>query len=400
VYQNVLWNATIRLEECERQLYAAKATLAPLSQSRPEQANAGAIGVDAAYLKIIKEAERRSKKDFRQSHRRGERGIVIGPTEGDFRRHTFRALQNARRIRNILSGDASFKLAIIMSQEHISILKECDGKTSKLYREACRLWANGTLFDDVIATAEMVPYKANDNHTLDGSSNYWLRALSSYINAPYKVTLFLDSDAYTCPGFERLFELADNRPRNVYWQLPSMQKVDLAIGMDQYPVSDLNNHGHWLPGDEKLLHDFLYFPERNTGVVLFHFYRPLLHIFAHFLPLVGEHIYKHVATLKNKAVNDQQPFRVALYLFRRLFPEFNEQQIPMHASCRNYPGRVYAGTDGFKNGMYPIQSNGKHCSECSCTPCLMNHNGKTHFLAVNGRNGWKDDRYFHNITKQ
>jgi hypothetical protein len=243
VYQNVLWNTTIRVHLDEWELLQRyRVANEKLSQlSGPQQAHNGAIGVDPAYLKILMEAERRSKQDFRQSHRRGKRGIVIGPTDGDFHRHTFRALQNARRIRNILSASSSFKLAISISQEHFSMLKECDtGKTraSKLHREACRLWANGTLVDDVIPTAEMVSqHKFNDNHTLR-SSNGWLRALSSNINAPYKLTLFLDSDAYTCPGFERLFELAANRPGNVYWQLPSMQKVDLAIGMDQYPVSE------------------------------------------------------------------------------------------------------------------------------------------------------------------
>lgn len=233
--------------------------------------------------------------------------------------------------------------------------------------------ANGKLFDDVIA------YKANENTTfLDHNlSCYWLKKLSSYLNVPYKGTLSLDMDTYPCPDFETLFKLGDNKVRNVCWHLPSMKKVDLALGIDEYPIANLRNHRNWLPGDRKLLQDFLYFAEQNTGMVLLNFYRPLVHTFAHF-----------------EAVNDQCPFRVALYRFRRLFPEFKKQQIPMHTSCRNHPGKVYACTDGFKNGKYPIQPNGKHCGECRCTPFLINHNGGTHFLTINGRLGWDDDPYF------
>jgi hypothetical protein len=53
-----------------------------------------------------------------------------------------------------------------MSQEHISLLNDCNEKASRFYREACRLWANGKLFDDVIAAGKMAPYKANENPTL------------------------------------------------------------------------------------------------------------------------------------------------------------------------------------------------------------------------------------------
>jgi hypothetical protein len=174
-----------------------------------------------------------------------------------------------------------------------------------------------------------------------------------------------------------------------------VKKVDLVIGIDQYSVADLRNHGHLVaPGVGKLLQDFLYVSERNTGVVLLNFYRPLVHTFAHFVPLVDEHVFNPMSLpLKMRLSMINALFRIALYRFRRLVPEFNEQQIPMHTSCRNYPGKVYAGTDGFKNGMYLIQPNGKHCSECRCTPLLINHNGGTYFLTINGRTGWEDDRY-------
>jgi hypothetical protein len=166
VYQNVLW-------KCEQQ---------HITQQTPhwlptllELANAGAIGVDPAYLKIRKESERHSKtRTFRQSHLcRGEWGIGIGPTKGDFRRHTFRALQNWRDARQLQAWLYN------MSQDHIfHILKEWDGKTSKTLNRARHLSSVG---------GERV--------------------------------------------FERLFELADSIGRATCRLaiFPSMQKLDLAI---------------------------------------------------------------------------------------------------------------------------------------------------------------------------
>ena len=147
----------------------------------------------------------------------------------------------------------------------------------------------------------------------------------------------------------------------------------------------------WIPGDEEILSDSIHFAERNTGAVLFNFERPLTHTLAHFIPLVSEHIYNNVATPDKKVVNDQVPFRVALYLFQRFQPQFVEHQIPMHASCRTYPGLGYAGTDGFLNGMYPLQQDGRPCRECSCTPCLINHNAASHRVTMDGYMGWEED---------
>jgi hypothetical protein len=85
-----------------------------------------------------------------------------------------------------------------------------------------------------------------------------------------------------------------------------MKKVDLVIGMRQYPVADLRNHGHWLPGDRRLLQDNIFFRCCST--------------FFDRSYIVAEHV-----------------------ILPRLFSEIDEQQIPMHTLCRNDPGKVYAG---------------------------------------------------------
>ena len=217
-----------------------------------------------------------------------------------------------------------------------------------------------------------------------------MKALGGYRLAPYEHSLFLDSDSYPCPGIKNLFQLT--KPEEYfgkYWQLPITGAADLAIGMDQY--ADWQNH-KWIPGDANILTDCANFAERNTGTVLFNFQQPLAHILAHFIPLVSEHVYNNVASSKQKVTNDQVPFRMALYLFHRFQPDFVEHQIPMHASCRAYPGRNIAGTDGFKNGMYPLQQDGKQCSECSCTPCLINHFSIDIWpVKIGGFLGWEED---------
>ena len=152
----------------------------------------------------------------------------------------------------------------------------------------------------------------------------------------------------------------------------SRSLTDVAIGLEQYPFEPTSPK-HFVPGDPAILNDYFTFTFRNDGVVLFHFRRKLAHVFAHFIPLVSEYVYNHVGNEKFKVVNDQTPFNIALYLFHRLVPDFLETQIPMHASCRAYPGQKFAGTDGFLNGMLPMQQDGKYCSECQCSSCLISH---------------------------
>jgi hypothetical protein len=173
------------------------------------------------------------------------------------------------------------------------------------------------------------------------------------------------------------------------WSLSSTETVDLAIGIDQCPRGT-GGSDRWTPGDKLILKDFETFAERNAGTDLWNFHRQLVHELATFAPLVAEHIYNNVATPEEKVVNDQNPFRTALYLFKRLKPEFNEQMLPMHTSCRTYPGAPFAGIDGFKNGMYPFISDaGERCAECYCTPCLIGHTAKS--FTINGKMGWEED---------
>mmetsp|Transcript_5350 Transcript_5350/g.7712 ORF Transcript_5350/g.7712 Transcript_5350/m.7712 type:complete len:440 (-) Transcript_5350:20-1339(-) len=352
-------------------------------------------GVDRVYLELFNKAKTLADEDYGKHHNNGLMGVVIGPTEGRFD-YTWKAIKNGARIRNIMQKHPEGKerkqirLALVTSRQHVDELKKC----GQLKSEACKIWTkfNGTLFDDVIQTDEDLPYKGNDNHTdlKQGTSKFWLKALGGYRLAPYRHSLFLDSDAYLCPGFEALFQFSNSDAgyKN-HWQVPIVGSGDLTIGLEQF-VHDKKKLDKWIPGNEDALSDFARFQLRNTGTVLFNFERRFGHHFAHFIPLVAEHIYNNVATPQKKVTNDQWPFRIALYLFKRLHPHFVEHNFPMHTSCRSYPGQKYAGTDGFLNGMFPMQPDGKHCSECSCTPCLVNH-CRGYTVKINGNLGWEDD---------
>ena len=385
-----------------------------LRQSHSSEFEGRENGIDPIYLQLLKRAQKNSQTRLQVSPKKQPyEGIVIGPTEGKWERHTFRALQNARRIRNVLAmtNSTNVKVALMTSQEHVDLLQSCNqvpqedeegtvaNKSSgsskhwilhmkqlgiameaySTFREACRLWDHGKLFDDIVVT-QLGDLQPNDNHTnlSQGTSSYWLKALGGYRNAPYKTSLFVDTDAYPCPGVEKLFAVTFFPQK--YWQLNVKRPADLAIGLEQFP----NDGGQedWNPGrgqgpdnTDMLWQEYSEFTCRNTGVVLFHFARPLTLLFTEFLPLVAEHVYNNVAAKVNQTVtNDQTPFRIALFVFRRLYPLFTEQNFPMHASCRSYPGKRHAGTDGFVNGMFPLMPNGKHCDECYCTPCLVAHN--------------------------
>ena len=214
--------------------------------------------------------------------------------------------------------------------------------------------------------------------------------LSKYRSAPYKTSWFLDSDAFPCPGFNKLFGVLKPALNEKYWQLPITAEGDFAIGIEQYAKGDRNEY--FLPGpDRTVLADYFTYAFRNSGSVMFNFHRKLAHTLAEFIPLVAMHMHDNASTPKNKVFNDQTALRHALYLFERLNPDYVSQLFPMHSSCRTYPGRKYAGTDGFENGMFPIQFDGKYCSDCSCTPCLIAHTAGTHFVTLNGSTGWGDD---------
>jgi hypothetical protein len=359
-------------------------------------------GVDPIYIKLLQQAEERSAADYDTSHKLGDQGFVIGPTEGDFQRHTVRALQNARRIRNILPDLTTVKVALMTSPDHFQRLSACHtagNENERKDQEACRLWANGTLFDHVVLTREG-EFQHNDNNTNtnQGSSKYWLKALGGYRHAPYTTSIFLDSDAYPCPGAEHIFSLAQPMSsKQKYWQVPNTAPVDFAAGVDQFPFGT-GNPRFWTPGDPSILTDYQFFAERNTGTTLFQFHRPLARTFAHFIPLVAEHVYNNVATPQRQVANDQGPFKMAHYLFQRLRPDFVDSVIPMHTSCRTYPGQSSTGTDGFVNGMFPLvvldnkdkQQKQQHCRECSCTPCLVAHT-PNYFVYIHGQKGWEEN---------
>jgi hypothetical protein len=284
----------------------------------------------------------------------------------------------------------------MVSPDSIKELEGCDTLPVERYMEGCRLWANGTLFDHVIPTKEEYQLNGNGTYNEQGSSSYWLKALGGYRHAPFKKTMFLDSDAYPCPGFENLFDLLTitKSPDQKLWQLRNYADVDFAAGIDQFPFGTRCGDP-FIPGDRVILSKgYTQFTERNTGTTMFNFERQVAHTFAHFIPLVAQHIYNNVASEEAYVANDQCPFRVAMYLFLRLRPDFVDLQIPQHSSCRSYPGHDYAGTDGFLNGMFPLQADGKHCSECHCTPCLVAHT-PGYPVKINGTMGWESEAMSH-----
>ena len=48
------------------------------------------LGIDQVYVNLLEEAKRRSEADFATSHTKSKRGVVIGPVEGNFKRHALR----------------------------------------------------------------------------------------------------------------------------------------------------------------------------------------------------------------------------------------------------------------------------------------------------------------------
>ena len=352
------------------------------------------LGVHQIYLDLFAKAKKLTSDDWDSVVFRGQRGVLIGPIAGAFR-HITKALQNARRIRSILPHNSTIKIAIMLSDQIKAILENCTSNSVPEDADACRLWNGGALFDDVIIIEKDLPYKPNEANTYNSketSGLYWMQALAGYRFAPYVETLFLDSDARPCPGFEKIFSIL--KPfSNQLWPMPLFKIVDLAIGIDQYRDSGAPGTPYWCPGDPRVLVDFKYYSERNTGTVLLNFHSQLARQFAHFVPLVAEHVYNNVASAPGKEVtNDQIPFLVALYLFRRLEPNFNEQILPIHTSCRTYAGIKAAGIDGDKNGMFPLMENGKHCRTCYCTPCLVTHG--TSIAIQDGKMGWEEDFVF------
>ncbi|KAI2507186.1 hypothetical protein MHU86_7252 [Fragilaria crotonensis] len=351
------------------------------------------LGVFQVYLDIFAKAKKLATDDFPSINFRGQRGVLIGPIAGKFL-HTTKALQNARRIRSILAYNSTVKIAIMLSSELKSSLDNCPSNSDPENADTCRMWNGGALFDDVIVMQEDIPYKSNEATAFDSASisgKYWMQALSGYLLAPYVETLFLDSDARPCPGFEKLFSFLHPFTDKL-WALPLTKTVDLAVGLDQYRDSGFPGTHYWCPGDARVLSDFAQYAERNTGTVLLNFHSILTRQFAHFVPLVAEHIYNNVATPIKSVTNDQVPFLVAVYLFRRLEPEFNEQILPLHASCRTYAGVESTGIDGDQNGMFPIMEYGDRCRACSCTPCLITHG--TAITIEGGKMGWEDDFEF------
>jgi len=369
------------------------------------------LGVLPSYISILQEAYRRADEDISTGNTRGKlgrRGVVIGPTEGHIR-HTVKALQNARRIRTVLGLDKSVKIALMTSESHIHLLHNCVGPVNKtrfkIWNKTmsseeknhvsmlCKLWANGTVLDDLLPTIDN-EYKHNDNNTNteQGSSFNMMKNMASYVHGPYVQSLFLDTDAYPCPGFPKLFSLVKNTHLSKAFKTPITGNADVAIGLEQYSFDPRNGAKHFCPGNPDKLQDWFTFNYRNDGVVLFHYHRKISNVFAHFIPLISEHVYNHVASPTWKIVNDQTPFNIALYLFHRLVPEFVETVIPQHSSCRSYPGKKYAGIDGFLNGMLPIQQDGKPCRECRCSPCLISHFASAYRLELSDRKyGWEDN---------
>ena len=68
-------------------------------------------GIDQVYVELLEQAERRSEGDFHRSHRLGAKGIVIGPTEGDFNRHTLRGKESSPFLKVSFCAETGFSSA-------------------------------------------------------------------------------------------------------------------------------------------------------------------------------------------------------------------------------------------------------------------------------------------------
>ena len=369
-------------------------------------------GVLPIYKELYETAKLNSQRQLIENpelvrSRDSTTGVIIGPVEGNFQRHILRAFRNARRIRVILGPNdtSGVKVGIMIAKENVQEIQSiCSNdnanyteKYSPGFEEGCRLWNNGTLFDDVVVAQEEYQWNDQGTNLNQGSSKYWLKALGGYKQAPYGRTMFLDSDAYPCPGFEYLFNLLtiqSGKDRGAKrWVVDRWEDVGFASGLEQWPFGAACA----VPvGDDVVTQEFSLFPLRNTGVTLFNFREDSALLFSHFIPLVSEYIYNNVTKDPDVVIaNDQCPFRVAMFTFELLHgKDFSHRSLPLHSSCRSYPGLQYAGLDGFLNGMFPVvhqYPNGTQlfCKQCICTPCLVAHT-PTHPVTLDGQNmGWE-----------
>jgi hypothetical protein len=338
------------------------------------------LGIDPAYIELLRKAAEPGE-GYPPKH--GDRGVMF--VAGSAFRYLLMALENAERVsKSVRNSDPEVRVAVFTHRKYISLMDLCGNETTLYHAAAanetnipapeataaCNLWHH---VNDPFALEDLEIPPVKSDVGKQASPEFWMTCMVANTQAPYIRTLFLDNDAYVCPGFADLFLMADPMTENNLWTFPETRTADLVIGIDQYPYNA--NHQYYpSPGNLTILDDFQYFSDRNTGTYVLNFHRRELHTFTRFVVLVAQHIYNNVASKGQEITNDQVFFKLALYIFEKAYPNFAENTIPLHSSCRTYVGLEYAGTRGDLNGMYPIQKDtGKPCAKCSCTPCLVNH---------------------------
>jgi hypothetical protein len=139
--QNNSWDGIINSRQVQDTGDSSAVAVQPETKEYKEKTDI--IGVDQIYLDLLRKAERRSMNDYASSHNKGKRGVVIGPVDGALR-YTIMALENARRIRNVMRKDSGIKLALITSKAHVNLLNTCRQTKSQRHKSArervCRLW--------------------------------------------------------------------------------------------------------------------------------------------------------------------------------------------------------------------------------------------------------------------
>mmetsp|Transcript_26627 Transcript_26627/g.44206 ORF Transcript_26627/g.44206 Transcript_26627/m.44206 type:complete len:351 (+) Transcript_26627:167-1219(+) len=221
----------------------------------------------------------------------------------------------AMLLRHILreqpSACASFCLHLFLDSPQLKQLAD-----SGLIRVATRIW-------DVISPYPSVPPVRNTNHA-QGTPQMWLMRLASLLaSREYDVLIFMDSDAFPCPGIERLISWFASSGLHVASAQPVVPHSG-SFGLKARPEP----MGGLQPSEKQA---WLGFSERNLGFGML----------ARRKPQVGELLHRfeaefimHMNDTRIRVNADQSAWRSALFWAKVQRGSIKEQMLPQGQVCR------------------------------------------------------------------
>jgi hypothetical protein len=185
-------------------------------------------GIDPAYIELLRQAAETGES---YPPKRGDRGVMF--VAGSQFRYLLMGLQNAERVsKSVRNSDPEIRVAMFTHRKYILLMDLCGNETTLSNaaaanetqvpaheaKAACNLWH---YVNDCFALEDLkIPPVKSDMGKDEASPEFWLTCMVANTQAPYIRTLFLDNDAYVCPGFADLFLMADPMTENNLWTFP------------------------------------------------------------------------------------------------------------------------------------------------------------------------------------